>query len=72
MGRPNAQVTRRRQHPKVEYMQPEPLQWAKDMEAAARDYGVAITYLGTDDQIVRMPKDYAVDEAETARLRQQA
>jgi N-methylhydantoinase B len=40
------------------------------MEAAARDYGVAVTYLGTDDQLVRMPKDYAVDEAETARLRE--
>jgi N-methylhydantoinase B len=39
------------------------------LEAAARDYGVAVTYLGTDDQIVRTPKDYAVDEGETARLR---
>ena len=39
------------------------------LEAAARDYGVAVKYLGTDDQIVRTPQDYAVDEAETARLR---
>ncbi|MCA9878664.1 MAG: hydantoinase B/oxoprolinase family protein, partial [Thermomicrobiales bacterium] len=39
------------------------------LEAAQRDYGVAVRYLGTADQIVRTPADYAVDEAETARLR---
>ena len=39
------------------------------LEAAARDYGVAVKYLGTVDQIVRTPQDYEVDEAETARLR---
>lgn len=39
------------------------------LEAAARDYGVAVRYLGTEDQIVRTPRDYAVDEAETKRLR---
>lgn len=39
------------------------------LEAAARDYGVAIKYLGTPDQLVRMPKDYVVDEEETRRLR---
>ncbi|MFT4039415.1 MAG: hydantoinase B/oxoprolinase family protein [Thermomicrobiales bacterium] len=38
-------------------------------EGAARDYGVAVQYLGTPDQIVRLPKDYAVDAAETAKLR---
>ena len=41
-------------------------------DGAPRDYGVAVTYLGTDDQIVRTPKDFAVDEAETTRLRHTA
>ena len=39
------------------------------MESAERDYGVAVKYLGTPDQLVRLPKHYAVDEEETARLR---
>lgn len=39
------------------------------LEAAERDYGVVIRYLGTDDQLVRLSKDYAVDEGATARLR---
>jgi N-methylhydantoinase B len=40
------------------------------IEAATRDYGVAVRFLGTDDQLVRLPKDFAVDEEETARLRE--
>jgi N-methylhydantoinase B len=39
------------------------------LEAAERDYGVVIRYLGTDDQLVRLEMDYAIDEAATARLR---
>jgi N-methylhydantoinase B len=38
-------------------------------EAAARDYGVAVTFLGTEDQLVRLPEHYAVDEEATKRLR---
>lgn len=39
------------------------------IEAAARDYGVVVKYLGTPEQLVRMPEHYAVDAEETARLR---
>lgn len=39
------------------------------LEAAARDYGVVVKYLGTPDQLVRMPKDYVVDVEETRKLR---
>lgn len=42
------------------------------LEAAERDYGVAIRYLGTPDQLVRLPEHYGVDEEETARLRSRA
>lgn len=38
-------------------------------EGAARDYGVAVEYLGRPDALVRLPRDYRVDEAATARLR---
>ena len=39
------------------------------IEAAARDYGVAVKYVGTPEQLVRLPEHYAVDEEATARLR---
>lgn len=39
------------------------------LAGAKRDYGVVIRYLGTPDQLVRLPEHYAVDEEETARLR---
>jgi N-methylhydantoinase B len=38
-------------------------------EAAARDYGVVIRYLGAAGQLVRLPEHFAVDEAATQRLR---
>ena len=38
------------------------------MEAARRDYGVSVRYLGTPAQVVQLPEHYAVDEEETARL----
>ncbi len=39
------------------------------IEAAARDYGVAVVYHGTPDQLVRMPNLYTLDLAATAALR---
>ena len=39
------------------------------MEAAERDYGVAIRYLGREDQLVRRPADYQLDPQATGRLR---
>jgi N-methylhydantoinase B len=39
------------------------------MEAAARDYGVAVRYLGTPERLVRLLEHYTVDEEVTARLR---
>jgi N-methylhydantoinase B len=39
------------------------------MEAAARDYGVVIRYLGQSDQLVRLPEHYALDLPETERRR---
>lgn len=39
------------------------------LEAAARDYGVVIRYMGKPDQLVRLPEHYLIDEAETQRLR---
>ena len=39
------------------------------IEAALRDYGVAIRYLGRPDQLVRLPEHYMIDEAETGRVR---
>jgi len=41
------------------------------LEAAERDYGVVIRYLGTEKQIVRMPKHYEIDAEATAQRRQQ-
>jgi len=42
------------------------------IDAAAREYGVAVRYLGTQDQLVRLPKDFAIVEDETKRLRSAA
>ncbi|MBL8986826.1 MAG: hydantoinase B/oxoprolinase family protein [Gemmatimonadetes bacterium] len=39
------------------------------LEAAARDYGVVIEYLGRPDQLVRLPADYRIDQAATAARR---
>lgn len=39
------------------------------LEAAVRHYGVVVRYLGTPSQLVRLPKDYAVDWAATEKLR---
>jgi N-methylhydantoinase B len=39
------------------------------IDAAARDYGVVIRYIGKPDQLVRLTKHYAVDEEATAKLR---
>jgi N-methylhydantoinase B len=39
------------------------------LDAAARDYGVVIRYLGTSDQLVRLPEHYEIDEEATTRLR---
>jgi N-methylhydantoinase B len=37
--------------------------------AAEREYGVVVRYLGTPDQIVRLPEHYAIDEEATAQRR---
>lgn len=39
------------------------------LEAAAADYGVAIRYLGREDQLVRLGEHYAVDHPATEALR---
>jgi N-methylhydantoinase B len=39
------------------------------LEAAEREYGVIIRYLGSQDQLVRPPKLYVIDEAATIALR---
>jgi len=39
------------------------------LEAAEREYGVAIAYLGRPDQLVRLPRHFAIDREKTARLR---
>ncbi len=39
------------------------------IEAAERDYGVLICYLGRPDQLVRPPGVYEIDQETTARLR---
>lgn len=39
------------------------------LEAAEREYGVVIRYLGSADQLVRPPELYALDEAATLALR---
>jgi N-methylhydantoinase B len=38
--------------------------------AAEREYGVAVRYLGSENQLVRLPKHYAIDTKATAKLRQ--
>src|SRR5437588_1363460 len=39
------------------------------LEAAERDYGVVIRYSGSEDQLVRPPTLYTIDEAATTALR---
>jgi N-methylhydantoinase B len=39
-------------------------------EAAARDYGVVVRFTGKDDELVRLPKQWVIDAAATAALRQ--
>ncbi len=39
------------------------------LETAERDYGVVIRYTGSQDQLVRPPELYVIDEAATASLR---
>lgn len=39
------------------------------LEAAAREYGVVVRYLGREDQLVRPPGSYEIDWAETELLR---
>ena len=41
------------------------------IEGAERDYGVAVRYLGREDQLVRMPDDYEFDLRKTEELRAQ-
>jgi N-methylhydantoinase B len=38
-------------------------------EAAARDYGVVVRFMGKDDEMVRLPEQWVIDEAATAALR---
>jgi N-methylhydantoinase B len=39
------------------------------IEAAEREYGVVVRYLGTPDQLVRLPEHYQIDDEATARCR---
>jgi N-methylhydantoinase B len=39
------------------------------IEAAERDYGVVVRYLGSEEQLVRLPKHYAIDSDATATRR---
>ncbi len=39
------------------------------VEAAARDYGVAVRYIGADGQLVRLPEHYQIDWEATRALR---
>lgn len=39
------------------------------VEAAAREYGVVVRYTGAEEQMVRLPRHYAVDEEATRALR---
>jgi len=39
------------------------------IEAATREYGVVVHFLGTDDQLVRLPHHYAIDWEATQHLR---
>jgi len=38
------------------------------LEAAEREYGVAVRYLGSQEQLVRLPHLYIIDEAATMAL----
>jgi N-methylhydantoinase B len=38
-------------------------------EAAAREYGVAIRFTGNDDELVRLPEEWVVDDKQTKALR---
>jgi N-methylhydantoinase B len=38
-------------------------------EAAERDYGVVVRFLGEPDQLVRLPRHYTIDTDATHRLR---
>jgi N-methylhydantoinase B len=38
-------------------------------EAAARDYGVAVRFTGKDDELVRLPEQWVMDEDKTKKLR---
>jgi N-methylhydantoinase B len=40
------------------------------IEAAARDYGVVVSYSGAPERLVRLPEHYTIDMAATAQLRQ--
>ncbi len=39
-------------------------------EAAARDYGVVVRFTGKDDELVRLPDQWVIDQAATAKRRQ--
>ena len=39
-------------------------------ESAARDYGVVIRFTGRDDELVRLPEQWVIDEDATVKLRQ--
>ncbi|HEY2988346.1 MAG TPA: hydantoinase B/oxoprolinase family protein [Candidatus Binatia bacterium] len=39
-------------------------------EAAARDYGVNIRFTGSDDELVRLPEQWVIDQEKTAKQRQ--
>jgi len=38
-------------------------------EAAAREYGVAVRFTGKQDELVRLPEQWAIDEEKTRALR---
>jgi N-methylhydantoinase B len=40
------------------------------LEAAKREYGVAVRFLGAADQLVRLPRHYAIDWEATRQLRE--
>jgi N-methylhydantoinase B len=42
------------------------------LDAAEREYGVVIRYIGSADQLVRLPKHYTIDAEATSRQRAQA
>jgi N-methylhydantoinase B len=39
------------------------------IDAAAKEYGVVVRFLGTAEQLVRLPEHYAIDEPATEQLR---